>query len=163
MLGIDGYLPQWQCGLTTIRGTHAARLRSLVNLKLTRVWLAWDLADDEWFSDYPVLLDFEGTQLEICHQKFDDLSLTWNTINPSTPPASPTTWRRDADPRTAHLVGQPLQSIDLLEWTTLDAAAGMIAPTFVFPTGRLTIHNALDENALSFTTPDPAYQPHRIT
>jgi hypothetical protein len=162
MFGIDGYTPQWQRGLTTIRDTDAARLSSLANLELTQLWLVWDLADDEWFSDCPVLLDFEGTQLEICHSKFDDLSITWNTINPRTPlawTAFPTRWRHDADPRTTPLLGQPLQSIELLEWSGADLAAGMIAPSFTFPTGRLTIHNALDENALSFTTPDPAYPP----
>jgi len=47
--------------------------------------MVWDLQDDEWFCDCPVLFDFDGEQVEINHQKFDDLSVTWNTIDTRRP------------------------------------------------------------------------------
>lgn len=45
-------------------------------------WLVWDVQDNEWFSDCPVLLSFTGEQVEVNHQKFDDPSITWNTVGP---------------------------------------------------------------------------------
>ncbi|MEU1720519.1 hypothetical protein [Nonomuraea sp. NPDC005692] len=44
--------------------------------RLTRALLVWDLDEDVWFSDGLVLLDFEGEQVEITHQKFDEISVT---------------------------------------------------------------------------------------
>ena len=53
--------------------------------KLTRALLVWDLDEDVWFSDGLILLDFEGEQVEIVHQKFDEISMTWNTVDPAQP------------------------------------------------------------------------------
>lgn len=43
---------------------------------------------DEWFADAdpPVVLQVGVEQLEVCAQKFDDLSVTWNTIDLSIRP-----------------------------------------------------------------------------
>ncbi|MET9578859.1 hypothetical protein ABZY30_25385 [Streptomyces massasporeus] len=60
-------------------------MRALIGRPLTRVRLVRDVQDDEWFSDCPVLFDFTGEQVEINHQKFDDLSITWNTVDPRQP------------------------------------------------------------------------------
>ncbi|GAA3470616.1 hypothetical protein [Nonomuraea roseola] len=37
--------------------------------------MVWDLDEDEGFADCPVLLDFEGEQVEINHRKFDALTI----------------------------------------------------------------------------------------
>ncbi|MEU4100957.1 hypothetical protein AB0F16_10165 [Streptomyces tanashiensis] len=55
-----------------------------------------------------------------------------------------------------------LQEIELLEWRGNDAAHGMVAIGFVFPYRRVTVFNALDENSLSFTAPEPGYGPHPL-
>ena len=57
--GIPGYQPHWLNGRDSIRAAHGRRLAGLVGLTLRHLWLAWDLDDDEWFADAPVLLDFE--------------------------------------------------------------------------------------------------------
>ena len=37
-----------------------------------------DLVEDgDWFADCPVVLDFDGVQVEICHWKFDELSIVF--------------------------------------------------------------------------------------
>lgn len=82
MFGIENYSPRWLNGIAGIRATHAQRLRTLIGRPLTRLWLVWDTQDDEWFSDCPVLLDFDGEQVEINHYKFHDLSITWNSVDP---------------------------------------------------------------------------------
>ncbi|MEV6769196.1 hypothetical protein AB0N05_11275 [Nocardia sp. NPDC051030] len=169
--GIDGYQPQWLSGRATIESAHGQRLGRLIGKRLSRTWLVWD-QDDEWFADCPVLLDFDGEQVEITHQKFDELSITWSQVNPlrqrswSDPEdndpeihAFHLAWRSDAIPALTALEGQPLVAIDLLEWTSrqADFAAGMVAVTFVFAENRVTISNGLDENQLEFGTPSAEY------
>jgi len=163
---IEGYEPHWLAGRQAITEAHAARLAALVGRRLTSAWLAWDLDDDTWFADAPVLLDFAGEQVELCHHKFDDLSVTWNTADPAGrprwswggDPAYPLAWRADAHAGLAGLRGRELRSVELLEWAGDDLASGMVAPRFVFADDAVTISNALDENGLEFGEPDPAYR-----
>ena len=108
-------------------------------------------------------------QVEINHQKFDDLSLTWNTVDPigrnawtvtgNDPMAStPLRWRKDACPRLAALGGERLCGVGLLRYTGSDMVGGMIAPTFAFADERVTIANGLDENLIDFGQPSPAFE-----
>lgn len=135
--------------------------------RLTQTFVVWDLEDDAWFSDGLVLLAFEGEQVEIVHQKFDELSITWNTVDPSQPldwggEAFRLAWRPDLPGDLAELRGQRLQDVELLEWTGEDMARGTVAVSFAFPDGRVTIYNALDENGMEFGLPDRRYAPHRL-
>jgi hypothetical protein len=74
--GIRGYQPRWLNGRRAVTVAHGRRLHALIGRRLTHSWLAWERNDDQWFADCPVLLDFDGMQVEINHQKFDDLSIT---------------------------------------------------------------------------------------
>ncbi|MER5258085.1 hypothetical protein [Streptomyces sp. NPDC002855] len=156
--GIAGYQPQWLSRSDDVVREHADRVRGLVGRTLTRVWAVWDRQDDAWFCDCPVLLDFEGEQVEINHHKFDDLSLTWNTIDPGVPPRWPDfdlQWRAEPLPQLHALRGLPLTRVDLLDWGGRGQAWVNGDISFVFATGRVTVFNAMDENGLSFTPPDP--------
>lgn len=51
---------------------------------LCQSWLVWSLEHDEWYNDWPVLLDFDNERVEINHSK-DEMSLTWNPIDPAQP------------------------------------------------------------------------------
>jgi hypothetical protein len=124
--GIQRYQPQWRNSRHAVTQAHGRGLHALIGRRLTRSWLVWNRNDDKWFADCPVLLDFEGEQVEINHQKFDDLSITWNSINPSEPiiwtyddhtEDFPLRWRDDACPRLAELNGQQLETSEVLEWT----------------------------------------------
>ncbi|MGW4212707.1 hypothetical protein ACWEIJ_32310 [Lentzea sp. NPDC004789] len=163
---IRGYEPHWLAGLSQIATAHGPRLQALAGRRLRRTWLLWDLDDDEWFADGPVLLDFDGEQVEINHRKFDDLSITWNTVDPAEqqawtsgdwghPDDCPIRlgWRHDARPETVALQGQQLHSAELLVYAGGDMADGMVAVSFAFPGGRVTISNGLDENSLEFGEP----------
>ncbi|WP_329375738.1 hypothetical protein OG625_00270 [Streptomyces sp. NBC_01351] len=114
--------------------------------------------DDEWFYDCPVLLDFDGVQVEINQQKFGDLSLTWNTIDPCRPVSwtgFDLEWRSDPLPELQTIRGMNLQGVELLEWTVDNVASRTTDVSFVFPDARLTVSNALDENGLTFDPPSP--------
>ncbi|MEU5025713.1 hypothetical protein [Streptomyces milbemycinicus] len=163
--GIQGYRPHWTSGPRAVKEVHGVRLRALAGRALTRLWVVWDLEDDEWFPDCPVLLDFGGEQVEINHWKLDELSLTWNSIDPRRPaewPGFALQWRDNAIPEAAPLLDHPLQNVELLEWTGPDAAQGTVDVSFVFPEGRITVSNALDENGLSFAPPHRQSRSHLL-
>lgn len=165
------YAPTWLVGFDAVAAHHGERLRGLVGRTLSSAWLLWDTELDEWFREGPVLLAFSGVQVEVNHQKFSDLSITWNTVDPtmrdstSLPDEPPLVWRRDAVPELLALQGRTLTRVDLLEltwrdsWSRDDAvdlrrvAQGAVSPSFVFGDDRLTIRNGLDQNDLAFGAP----------
>ncbi|WP_060905601.1 hypothetical protein [Streptomyces scabiei] len=163
--GIENYRPQWLNGRPAVVAGHGQQLRALIGRPLTHAWLVWDVRDDEWFSDCPVLLDFTGEQVEISHQKFDDLSITWNTVDPHQSvqwPDFDLKWRHDVRPDLHALQDQILQDVELLEWTGSDMAQGTVAVSFRFPHSQLTIANALDENQLTIGPPESGYRRHSL-
>jgi hypothetical protein len=165
--GIAGYGPAWLKGRTAVTAAHGRRLAMLKGRRLTQTFLVWDLDDDAWFSDGLVLLAFEGEQVEIVHQKFDELSITWNTVDPTRPldwagQGLRLAWRQGVPGALAALTGQRLQAVELLEWAGEDMARGMVAVSFTFPDDQVTIYNALDENGMVFGLPDRRYTRHRL-
>ncbi len=167
--GIEDYEPRWLNGrVDIISAVHGPRLAALAGHTLRHVWLVWDSKDDAWFSDAPVLLDFGTDQVEVDHHKFDDLSITWNTIDPTrgitNDPEShfELAWRRDPLPQLATLPGQELHQVELLEWLGDDVAQGSVALGFTFAEAHLTIFNALDENGLEHTPPGTDYHRHAL-
>ncbi|MGC4938368.1 hypothetical protein [Kribbella sp. DT2] len=172
---IQGYEPRWLDTRQAIAAAHGRRLCALIGRRLDRAWLAWDREADEWFADAPVLLDFGGEQVEVNHQKFSDLSVTWNTVDPvgqatwstggDDDPEAYTFqlgWRHDAVPKLSAVEGRRLTAVELLEWAGGDVADGMVAISFVFDEARVTISNALDENALELGAPHRGYQRHPL-
>ncbi|MGS2646895.1 DDE-type integrase/transposase/recombinase [Streptosporangium sp. G12] len=76
--------------------------------------LVWDLDEDEGFSDGLIPLDFEGEQVEIVHHKLDEISITWNTVDPARPldwvgQGFRLAWREDVPGELAALRGQRLR------------------------------------------------------
>lgn len=85
---VSGWVPDFRPAQFQLE-RHRIRLRSLLGDSIVDTWAVWRLEDDEWFAHLPVVLVMKGgEQLEICWEKFDDLSITWNTIDPTVPPKS---------------------------------------------------------------------------
>ncbi|MFB7781799.1 hypothetical protein ACFC1D_03645 [Streptomyces vinaceus] len=111
--------------------------------------------DADWYADCPVVLDFDGVRVEVCHSKLDELSIGWDAIDTA---AAITGWEwseltpewSHRDGRLEQFVGQELCEVALLEWRPAerDLAAGTVAVEFVFAAGRLRIANGLDENRI---------------
>lgn len=165
--GIQDYQPSWLNGHDAITATHGRRLAGLAGRRLRHVWLVWDLDTDEWFTDAPVLLDFGAEQVEIDHQKFDDLSITWNTIDPSRPIEDSyfhLAWRAEPLPDLTDLPGRRLCDVALLEWAgdPPDMADNSLAVGFDLAPAWLTVFNALDENGLEHQPPGSRYRPRRM-
>lgn len=168
--GIEDYQPRWLNGLDPITAAHGDRLAALVGSRLRHVWVVWDLDGDEWFSDAPVLLDFDGDQVEIDHQKFDEVSITWNTVDPSRTidhledSSFRLAWRPEPLPDLADLCGRVLHHVELLEWVrdARDFAHGSVAVGLDLAPAWLTVVNTLDENGFEHEPPGSCYRRHRV-
>jgi hypothetical protein len=127
----------------------------------------WNLEVGQWFPDLPVVLDFDdGRRLEMCWQKFDDLSITWNSIDVDVTPVAwvtwPLTWRAGAHPALTVMVDELVTGVAVTEhlFTTDDVLSGGGSSVW-FTSGLwlgtemtgLHVFNALDENGLSNEAP----------
>ncbi|MEU4094224.1 hypothetical protein [Streptomyces sp. NPDC026673] len=154
--GIEGYRPRWVSGREAVERGHGDRLRALAGRTLTGVWLVWDAGEDEWFCDCPVLFDFDGEQVEVNHNKLDELSLTWNSVDPRRPLDwfdFDLRWRAEPLPGLRALLGRRLTRVDLDEWQVQDVPSRTVDITFVFDDTRVRVFNALDENGLDIGPP----------
>ena len=160
---ISGWVPAWATGDAQV-AAHAADLRSAVGRRATEAWIAWDLEHDRWFADLPVVLELDGQdRLELSWQKFDDLSITWNSIDVLVAPKAwvewPLEWRPRAHPALVAFIGHVIESVEVThhlfttgsvnrpeDETISTWLAGGI--WFGASTG-LHVFNALDENGLS--------------
>lgn len=168
-MGISGFEPSFLSGVDAIRHAHGSRLATLVGRRLTRFALVRFAEDGDWFADCPVVLNFDGIQVEVCHWKFDELSIGWDTIDTA---ATITGWERSeltprwspGDDRLESFVGQELRGVTLLERRPSgdDLAAGTVAVEFVFASDCLRIVNGLDENRIEVGAADPDYVRHRL-
>jgi hypothetical protein len=164
---VSGWLPDFLPADEQL-AQQAERLRSLVGSRLTAAWIGRNLEDDEWFADLPVVLQFDHLpQLELCWEKFDDLSITWDTVDLTVTPKAwvewPLEWREQAHPAVASVVGTTVEQISATTsrfvtqnvdhphkvravWLT----TGLWLAT---SRGGLHIFNALDENGLESRLP----------
>ncbi|MER5424162.1 hypothetical protein [Streptosporangium roseum] len=169
MMGISGFEPTFLVGLEAIRDERGPGLAALGGRRLTGFAIVRFIEDGDWYAECPVVLDFDGVQVEISHSKFDELSISWNTIDTT---AAITGWDwfeltpawSSADERLESFIGQELCEVALLEWrpSRRDVAAGTLAVEFVFDTGRFHIANALDENSIDLGDAHPEFVRHPL-
>ncbi|MGW4999692.1 hypothetical protein ACWEP8_18670 [Streptomyces hydrogenans] len=166
--GIAGFEPTFLSGLDAVRQVHGPRLAALAGRRLTDFAVVRFAEDGEWFADCPVVLDFEGARVEVCHQKLDELSIGWATIDTTAPVTGwewyerTPRWSRE-DERLAPFVGEELREVALLERRPdgPDLAAGRVALEFAFARDRLRIANGLDENRVEVGVTPRGYVRHR--
>jgi hypothetical protein len=147
---------------------QADRLRSLVGDQVAEAWVVWNLEHDDWFADLPVVLQMKrGPQLEVCWEKFDDLSITWDTIDVTVTPKAwvewPLEWRSGAPPELGSVVFATVQDLAisscLLTTQNVDhphdvGAVWLTTGLWIgTESGGVHILNALDENGLSAQPP----------
>jgi hypothetical protein len=163
--GIGDYEPRWLNGRRSVLAVHGERLAALAGRTLRHVWGVWDLADDEWFVDAPVVLDFDGERLAVDHQKSDDLSLTWNAPDPTRVIEDDwfrLAWRAEPFPELAHLVGRTLNRVELMEWHQYGRVM-TVSVGFDLTPAWLTVENAGDENGFSYTVPDRGWRRYPVS
>lgn len=167
--GISGWQPDWQEGTEQI-SRHADALASLIGTELTGAWTARIGSQDQWFADMPVVLQFsDGRQLELCWQKFDELSVSWNTIDLNgelvwpAPEIDTLSWRPWAHDALTAMRSARVTNVARTEFlfTTSDVdyphrpqSKTWLTGGVWFGASELGLHvfNALDENGLSNST-----------
>ncbi|MEU1146781.1 hypothetical protein ACFYO9_29980 [Streptomyces sp. NPDC005863] len=168
-LGISFFEPSYLTGVDAIQQAHGSRLAALAGRRLTGFALVRFVEDGDWYAECPVVLAFDGIQVEVCHWKLDELSIDWNTIETA---ATITGWESfeltpywsHRDDRLEPFVGQELREVTLLEWRPeeRDLAAGTVAVEFAFADGCLRIVNGLDENRIEVDAAHPDYVRHEL-
>jgi hypothetical protein len=168
---VSGWAPDFLPGDAQFEA-HADRLRSLVGDTVLDVWVVWNLEHDQWFADLPVVVQLRsGRQLEVCWEKSDDLSITWDTIDVAATPKAwvewPLTWRSQPLPALAPVIGLPLEEVAATSfrlttrnvdhphdadsvWLNLWITNGLWLGA---RSAGLHIHNAGDENGVESTPP----------
>lgn len=153
----------------SVLSKHGDQLRGLIGRELTAVKVVWDLDDDSWFADEPVVLIFGDIQLEIVFWQLYELALNWNTIDMNQAPNwfgcygdMNLEWRDCCHAGTTTAIGQTVSDLRLVELfseskvsTRSDDAGNedgiwwLHALEFQFTKATLTIFNALDENGIT--------------
>ncbi|WP_367048717.1 hypothetical protein [Streptomyces sp. Je 1-332] len=168
-MGISGFEPSFLVGCKAVQQAHGARLATLAGRRLTGFAVVRFVEDGDWFAECPVVLDFDGIQVEVCHWKFDELSIGWDTIDTAAEIAGwewfelTPRWSQH-DERLQPFVGQELREVALLEWRPAGPglAAGSLVVEFAFAGGCLRIANGLDENRIEVGGSRPDYVRHRL-
>ena len=112
-LQIPRYKPRWINGTAAFREAHRSVLTALAGRTIAATFVLWDLQRDEHFTEGPVILVVDGLgPVEVCANKFDELSLTLGLIDIDQPvrwdwDEEPWhfEWRRDAIPILRRVVG----------------------------------------------------------
>lgn len=106
MFGITGYQPAATGSVDELLRSHGARLRALVGRRLDSATGLCFVLDGGWCATLPLVLDFEGSRLELVFDGFDQTYLSWDTIGPDTPIDTP----EQDDPELALAWGDPCRA-----------------------------------------------------
>jgi hypothetical protein len=165
---------------TQLRNQRAGLL-ALVGRRLQAGWTGWNPDRDQWFSDIPLVLVFDGgVQLELAWQRWDALSITWNTIDLTVPPeivGQPYEWRSSEPDPVAAIAGCTVTGLAVTESPyfedadldyplPIDAAAGWgVQGLWIeFAGTGLHVYNGADSNGLSAEPARPEDDGHtRVT
>ena len=148
------------------------RLQGLVGRRVTAGWTGWFPGGGRMFPGAPVVLAFDGSpaeQVEFAWQKWDDLSVTWNAVDPAAEPAA-YECRAAAPDEVAAIVGRTVtgvavsegpyfHDVELRPGGPLPPVAGWVVDGLWLETGDtgLLVHNGADTVALS---PSPMIPTH---
>ncbi len=156
-LGISGYRPDWVSDPEHLVRHHASALGAMLHSELAAIWVLWDTTDEERYADAPVIIQFAaGPRVEICCWRFDEVSVTYDSIDVGKPvrwDGEPRTfeWRRDALSPFSSLIGSHLRSVDLVENELVlgDSTWCLGGLEFGFEIASLAIYNGLDDTQMA--------------
>jgi hypothetical protein len=139
-MGIPGFEPSFLIGIDAVQAVHGSRLAALAGRRLSGFAVVRFAEDGEWFADCPVVLDFDGIQVEVCHWKLDELSIGWDTID-----------------TTAAIAGW-----EWADFTPVWSHADQWLESFTARADAARRHD-LDENRIETGAAQPDYVRHRLT
>jgi len=162
-LGISNYDPTFSTDREQFIHQHKPLLRSLIGQQFIDLWLLWDVAEDEWYSDAPVVLRTKQMQVELCANQLNEFAITTNTINLTSAVSSVDmedgetkqyAWRKLEDE--SRLLQSRISRVEVME-LQFDSRIGsgqqewlLNGVCFNLEEGCLSVFNGMDTNGLTF-------------
>ncbi|MFC4998508.1 hypothetical protein ACFPIJ_11755 [Dactylosporangium cerinum] len=177
---MSGWQSNFVPSLTQLRCQRSGLL-ALVGRRLQAGWIGWELERDLWQPVIPLVLVFDGgVQLELAWRGWDDLSITWNTIDLRTRPeilGRPHEWRSSHPQPLAAVAGRVLTGwavtespyfqggADLSGALPMDAVAGWFPQGLWIEFADIGVHlYSTDSNGISNKPVQPSDDGHtRVT
>lgn len=124
MLGIKNYKPNYFTNAIAFLNAHKNKLLSIKGKRIDAYYLQWDLKEDEWNKDGPIILLIDEQQYEFTAFQLDQYSLTINQIDISNPldwygagTEFPLEWRKNPMEEINKVLGKKIEEIYLLEYS----------------------------------------------
>jgi hypothetical protein len=172
---LSGWRSHFVTASTQLRDQES-ELLAIVGRRLTVGWTGWNPYLDRWFPDMPLVLVFDhGARLELAWQRWDALSVTWNTIDLTVPPevlGRPYEWRSSQPESVAAVAGRTVTAVatketpyftgdvDFSNGLPMHEVSGWMISGLWFEFGDvgLLVYNRLDANGLSANPTQPGYE-----
>jgi hypothetical protein len=159
ILGIKNYNPKFYNDLSQLINNHKPRLQGLKGKQIKEIWVAWEQTEDAWFKDLPVIIRFEGCQLEICAYKTDEYAVSFDQIDVSEAIDYCGTdfvlrWEKNHLKDLNNFINKRILKVEIIEW--MGKLTGM---GFHLEDGYFAVCNGLDENEVCFNrNEEPQYK-----
>ncbi len=107
--------------IESCRSIIGTQLASVIGETIESTWVAWDISDDSFFPDEPIILRIGSRNFEFVHNEMNELSATIDQIDLDMAPnfwgytEFSLGWRKNALPELSYLSGKKLSSIELIE------------------------------------------------
>lgn len=175
MLGIPTYKPKFHNSAESFKLEFDKTLSELIGKNIDRFWVMWELKENEWLADAPIILEIDGNRFEFTAYQLDEFSLTINSFELTEKldwygmgSEMPLIWKENGKAEMTKNLRKPIIGINILTFNfvsefvesgkkneTGDMLTGI---EFIFEKesesdndNYFSIYNGLDQNALSTT------------
>ncbi|WP_053992559.1 hypothetical protein [Mangrovimonas sp. TPBH4] len=123
MLGIPSYKPKFHTKPESFKNEFEKTLSELIGKKIDRFWVMWDINENEWLADGPVILEFDGNRFEFTVYQLTEFSLTINSFELSekldwygSGDEMPLAWKENGKPELVKNLSKPITRINILTY-----------------------------------------------
>jgi len=158
MLGISTFKPNFHTSVESFKNEFDKTLSEVIGKKIERFWIMWDVKENEWLADGPVILEIGGDRFEFTVYQIAEFSLTINSFELSdkldwygSGDEMPLIWKLNGKTELVKNLNKPIIGINILTYTMeTELLTGI---EFVFKKESdnenfFSIYNGLDQNAI---------------
>ncbi len=160
MLGISTYKPNFHTSAESFKNEFDKTLSGLIGKRIERLWLMWDVKENEWLADGPVILEINGNRFEFTVYQIAEFSLTINSFELSdaldwygSGDEMPLTWKENGKDELIKNLNKPIIGINILTYTMESEL--LYGIEFILETESVShlenffcIYNGLDQNEI---------------
>ena len=124
MLGIPTYKPKFHNKAESFKNEFEKTLSELIGKRIDRFWVMWDVNENEWLTDGPVVLEIGGIRFEFTVYQIAEFSLTINSFELSdkldwygSGNEMPLIWKENGKPELIKNLDKPIIGINILTYT----------------------------------------------